>query len=86
MHFDCPFGNKATLYLKDICESHEMSPNLTYHMYKKDFCRMIVDMTSFNYLAEKEFIPSVRKVCEKFLFPSIFTIFNFVFSKIINNY
>lgn len=62
MHYDCPLGNKATLYLKDICESHALSPNLAYHMYKKDLCRMIIDMTSFNYLAEKEFIPSVRKV------------------------
>lgn len=65
MHPQCSLGPKAIVYLRDICESHESTPNQIYHRYKKDYCRLFVDCSLYNV---KDFAVSLLKIVRAFGF------------------
>lgn len=48
MHPQCSLGAKAVVYLRDICEGHNFTPNQVYHRYKKDYCKLFVDCCLYN--------------------------------------
>ncbi|KAG7302739.1 hypothetical protein JYU34_012694 [Plutella xylostella] len=58
-------GPKAVVYLRDICEAHDTTPNQVYHRYKKDYCKLFVDCSLY---CGKEFAMSLLKVVRAFGF------------------
>ncbi|CAB3224272.1 unnamed protein product [Arctia plantaginis] len=65
MHPQCSLGPKAVVSLRDVCESHEYTPNQVYHRYKKDYCKLFVECSLYS---GKEFAISLLKVVRAFGF------------------
>ncbi|XP_045771949.1 serine/threonine-protein kinase ATR-like isoform X2 [Maniola jurtina] len=65
MHPQCSLASKAIVYLRDICEFHEKTPNQVYHRYKKDYCKLFVECSLYN---EKDFAIYLLKVVRAFGF------------------
>ncbi|CAG9094613.1 unnamed protein product [Plutella xylostella] len=65
MHPQTSLGPKAVVYLRDICEAHDTTPNQVYHRYKKDYCKLFVDCSLY---CGKEFAMSLLKVVRAFGF------------------
>lgn len=65
MHPQCSLGPKAVVYLREICEKHNLTPNQVYHRYKKDYCRLFVECSLYN---GKDFAIYLLKVVRAFGF------------------
>lgn len=59
----CPFASKVCIIINEVCETHQTTPNKVYHLYKKDFCRCMMELAAFNYLRGHDFTQSIFKVC-----------------------
>lgn len=65
MHPQCSLASKAIVYLRDICEFHELTPNHVYHRYKNDYCKLFVECSLYN---GKDFAIYLLKVVRAFGF------------------
>ncbi|CAH2238336.1 jg17493 [Pararge aegeria aegeria] len=65
MHPQCSLASKAIVYLRDICEFHELTPNQVYQRYKKDYCKLFVECSLYN---GKDFAIYLLKVVRAFGF------------------
>ncbi|OWR53666.1 putative esr1 protein [Danaus plexippus plexippus] len=65
MHPQCSLAPKAIVYLRDVCEFQDLTPNQVYHRYKKDFCKLFVECSLYN---GKDFAIFLLKVVRAFGF------------------
>ncbi|XP_013143582.1 PREDICTED: serine/threonine-protein kinase ATR-like isoform X2 [Papilio polytes] len=65
MHPQCAVAPIAEVYLREICEYHNYTPNQVYHRYKKDYCRLFVECSLY---CGKDFAISLLKVVRAFGF------------------
>ncbi|XP_053607158.1 serine/threonine-protein kinase ATR [Plodia interpunctella] len=65
MHPQCTLAPKAVVYLREVSEFHNYTPNQIYHRYKKDYCKLFVECSLYN---GKDFAISLLKVVRAFGF------------------